>query len=123
MNNFGTGRGLVGDNAYLGLRCFGAPSGLEVSRILSFMNPPIFIPWTAMDKIDTFPSLLTGRKEFETDMQAQITLRGQPNLKLELPWLAEYRQSGLFSQGTSLGLLQLAHWQQRARQRGFGNRE
>lgn len=90
--NFSTGRGLVDNHAYLGLRCFGAPSGLEVGRIVSFVNPPLYIPWSAINKIDTFPSLLTGRKEFETDMQAQITLREQPELKVELPWLSEYRQ-------------------------------
>ena len=32
------------------------------------------------------------RKEFETDMQAQITLSDRPELKVELPWLSEYRQ-------------------------------
>ncbi|MAF84099.1 MAG: hypothetical protein QGH93_03190 [Gammaproteobacteria bacterium] len=90
--NFGTGRGQVGDHAYFGLRCFGSPSGLEVSRIVSFVNPPLYIPWSAMAKIDTFPNLLTGRKDFETDMQAQIVLRDQSELTIELPWLTEYRQ-------------------------------
>jgi|GEM_PF-1873054 len=92
QKNFGTGRGQVGDHAYFGLRCFGSPSGLEVSRIVSFVNPPLYIPWSAMAKIDTFPNLLTGRKDFETDMQAQITLRDQPELTIEVPWLTEYRQ-------------------------------
>jgi len=93
--NFGTGRGQVGDHAYFGLRCFGSPGGLEISRILSFVNPPLYVPWTAMTKIDTFPNLLTGRKEFETDMQARIALRKAPDLdieSIEVPWLAEYRQ-------------------------------
>jgi len=90
--NFGTGRGQVGDHSYFGLRCFGSPSGLEVSRIVSFVNPPLYIPWSAITKIDTFPNLLTGRKEFETDMQAQIVLNDQPDLTIEVPWLTEYRQ-------------------------------
>lgn len=90
--NFGTGRGLIGAHAFYGLRCFGLPSGLEVGRIVSFINPPLYIPWSKISKIDTYPNLLTGRKEFETDMQAQITLRDEPELHLELPWLVEYRQ-------------------------------
>ncbi len=90
--NFGTGRGQVGDNRYLGLRCFGSPDGLEISRLMSFVNPPIYLPWSAIDKIDSFPNLLTGRQEFETDMQAQIILRDQPELTIEVPWLTEYRQ-------------------------------
>ncbi len=90
--NFGTGRGQVGDYAYFGIRCFGTPSGLEVSRIVSAVNPPLYIPWSAVAKIDTFPNLLTGRKDFETDMQAQIALRDLPDLTIEVPWLTEYRQ-------------------------------
>ena len=90
--NFGTGRGQVGDHAYFGLRCFGSPSGLEISRIVSAINQPLHIPWSAMAKIDTFPNLLTGRKDFETDMQAQIVLRDQPDMTIEVPWLTEYRQ-------------------------------
>ena len=43
-------------------------------------------------KIDAFPNLLTGRRGFETDMQAQIFLRDQPDLAIEIPWLKEYRQ-------------------------------
>jgi len=90
--NFATGRGQVGDYAYFGLRCFGSPGGIEIGRIMSFVNPPLYIPWSAMTKIDTFPSLLTGRKDFETDMQAQLKLRDQPELSIEVPWLTEYRQ-------------------------------
>jgi len=90
--NFGTGRGQIGDHSYFGLRCFGSPTGLEISRILSFANPPLHIPWSAIAKIDTFPSLLTGRKEFETNMQAQIVLQDRPELTIEAPWLSEYRQ-------------------------------
>lgn len=90
--NFGTGRGQVGEYGYFGLRCFGAPTGLEVNRILSFMNQPLYIPWSAVAKIDTFPSLLTGRKDFETNMQAQIVLRDWPDTTIEVPWLTEYRQ-------------------------------
>lgn len=90
--NFGTGRGQVGDHHYFGLRCFGTPDGLEIGRIMSFVNGPIFIPWIKINKIDSFPNLLTGRQEFETDMQAQIVLREQPDLTIEVPWLAEYRQ-------------------------------
>ncbi len=90
--HFGTGRGRVGDYAYFGPRCFGSPGGLVISRIMSFANPPLYIPWSAMAKVDTFPNLLTGRKDFETDMQAQIVLRDQPDLTIETPWLTEYRQ-------------------------------
>ena len=82
--NFGTGQGTVGHNTYFGLRCFGAPSGLEVGRILSFMNPTLYIPWSAIAKIDTFPSLLTGRKEFETDMQALMSPEFQRMLLREV---------------------------------------
>jgi len=91
-STFGTGRGLVGEHAYYGLRCFGCADGLEVGRILYFLNPPIFIPWSAMAKIDTFPNILTGRKDFETDEQARIHLRDPSDLTLEVPWLKEYRQ-------------------------------
>jgi len=90
--HFGTGRGRVGDYAYFGPRCFGSPGGLVLSRIMSFVNPPLYIPWSAMSKVDTFPNLLTGRKDFETDMQAQIVLRDQPELTIETPWLTEFRQ-------------------------------
>lgn len=90
--NFGTGRGQVGEYAYFGLRCFGSPSGLEINRIVAVLNRPLFIPWSAVAKIDTFPNLLTGRKEFETNMQAQIVLREWPDLTIEVPWLTEYRQ-------------------------------
>ena len=45
-----------------------------------------------MDKVDSFPNLLTGRKDFETDMQAQILLRNQSDVTIEVPWLTEYRQ-------------------------------
>lgn len=90
--NFGTGRGQVGDYSYFGLRCFGSPGGIEIGRIMSFVNAPIYIPWSAMAKIDTFPNLLTGRKDFETDMQARINLRNLSEVTLEIPWLTEYRQ-------------------------------
>lgn len=90
--NFGTGRAQIGDHGYFGVRCYGSPTGLEVGRIASLVNRPLCLPWSAMAKIDTFPNLLTGRKGFETDMQARITLREQPDLAVELPWLAEYRQ-------------------------------
>jgi len=89
---FGTGRAQVGDHDYFGVRCFGSPQGLEISRIVSVVNSPVFIPWAAVAKIDTYPNLLTGRKGFETDMQAQMTLRDQPDLTVEVPWLTEYRQ-------------------------------
>ncbi len=90
--NFGTGRGQVGEYAYFGLRCFGSPTGLEINRILSFLNQPLYIPWSTVSKIDTFPNLLTGRKDFETNMQAQIVLRDWPDTTIEVPWLTEYRQ-------------------------------
>jgi len=90
--NFATGRGQVGDHSYFGLRCFGSPDGIEIGRLVSFVHPPLYIPWSAMTKIDTFPNLLTGRKDFETDMQAQIVLRGQSEFTVEIPWLTEYRQ-------------------------------
>jgi hypothetical protein len=86
------GRGQLGDYHYFGVRCFGSPDELEIGRIMSFLNPPLYIPWTAITKIDTFPNLLTGRRGFETDMQAQIILRDQPDLAIEIPWLEEYRQ-------------------------------
>ncbi len=90
--NFATGSGQVGDYSYFGLRCFGTQDGIEISRIISAVNPPLYIPWSAITKIDTFPNLLTGRKDFETDMQSQIILSDQPELSIEVPWLAEYRQ-------------------------------
>ena len=86
------GRGQLGDYHYFGVRCFGSPDELEIGRIMSFLNPPLYIPWSAITKIDAFPNLLTGRRGFETDMQAQIFLRDQPNLAIEIPWLKEYRQ-------------------------------
>jgi hypothetical protein len=86
------GRGKLGDDHYFGLRCFGSPDELEIGRIMSFLNPPLYIPWSAITKIDAFPNLLTGRQGFETDMQAQIILRDQPDLAIEIPWLKEYRQ-------------------------------
>jgi len=90
--NFATGRAQVSDYAYFGVRCFGSPGGLEIGRIASRLNRPVYIPWSAMAKIDTFPNLLTGRKGFETDMQAQISLRDWPDLTFQVPWLTEYRQ-------------------------------
>lgn len=90
--NFATGSGQVGDHSYFGLRCFGTQNGIEISRIISVVNPALYIPWSAITKIDTFPNLLTGRKDFETDMQSQIVLSDQPELSIEVPWLAEYRQ-------------------------------
>jgi hypothetical protein len=86
------GRGQLGDYHYFGVRCFGSPDELEIGRIMSLLNPPLYIPWTAITKIDAFPNLLTGRRGFETDMQAQIILRDQPDLAIEIPWLEEYRQ-------------------------------
>jgi hypothetical protein len=86
------GRGQLGDYHYFGVRCFGSPEELEIGRIMSFLNPPLYIPWSAITKIDAFPNLLTGRRDFETDMQAQIILRDQPDLEIEIPWLKEYRQ-------------------------------
>jgi len=90
--NFGTGRALLGGFSYFGVRCFGAPRGLEISRIVSRVNLPVNIPWSAVDKIDTYPNLLTGRQGFETDMQARITLRDDREYQVEVPWLTEYRQ-------------------------------
>lgn len=90
--NFGTGGAKLGDFGYLGVRCFGSPGGLEIGRILSIVNAPLQIPWSAMAKIDTYPNLLTGRRGFETDMQARITLRDAADFEIEVPWLTEYRQ-------------------------------
>jgi hypothetical protein len=90
--NFGTGRGQLGDYHYFGIRCFGTPDGLEIGRLMSFLNPSLYIPWSAITKIDTYPNLLTGRQGFETDVQAQIVLRDQPDLAIEIPWLSEFRQ-------------------------------
>ncbi|MGI9342150.1 MAG: hypothetical protein ACR2QV_04830 [Gammaproteobacteria bacterium] len=90
--SFGTGRALLGGFSYFGVRCFGAPGGLEISRIVSRVNLPINVPWSAVDKIDTYPNLLTGRQGFETDMQARITLRDDREFQMEVPWLTEYRQ-------------------------------
>lgn len=91
-SQFGTGRGRLGSYGYFGLRSFGAAKGLEVGRIVAFANPPLYIPWTAVAKIDAYPNLLTGRQGFESDMQARIVLRQQPDLSIEVPWLKEYRQ-------------------------------
>lgn len=89
---FGTGRGQVGAHSYFGLRSFATTEGLEICRILSMLNPPLHIPWTAMAKIDAYPNLLSGRKGFESDMQARVFLRDQADLVIEVPWLKEYRQ-------------------------------
>lgn len=86
------GRGQLGENWYFGIRCFASPEGLEINRIVSPVNPPLSIPWSAIGKIDTFPSLLTGRQGFETDMQAQITLNEMPALTVEVPWLMDFRK-------------------------------
>lgn len=90
--NIGTGRSQIGDHWYLGIRCYASPDGLEIGRILRFVNPPLSIPWSAIAKIDTFPNLLTGRKGFETDMQAQIILHDQSSLAIEVPWLTDFRK-------------------------------
>lgn len=90
--NFGTGRALLGGFSYFGVRCFGSPGGLEIGRIVSRVNLPVNMPWSAVAKIDTYPNLLTGRQGFETDMQARIALRDDPEFQIEVPWLAEYRQ-------------------------------
>ena len=91
-DNVCAGRGQVGDHWYLGIRCFASPEGIEINRIVRFINPPLSIPWSAIAKIDTFPNLLTGRKGFETDMQAQIILRDQSSLTIEVPWLMDFRK-------------------------------
>jgi len=85
------GRGQIGNNWYFGIRCFASPDGLEINRMLSFVNPPLSIPWSAIAKIDTFPNLLTGREGFETDMQAQVNLRDHPSVAIEVPWLNDFR--------------------------------
>lgn len=90
--NLAAGRGQVGGNWYFGVRCFASPEGIEVNRIVSFVNPPLSVPWSAIAKIDTFPSLLTGRKGFETDLQAQVGLRDDPSLTVEVPWLTDFRK-------------------------------
>jgi len=91
-SNFGTGRGQLGDYHYFGIRCFGSLDGLEIGRLMTILNPPLYVPWHAIAKIDSFPNLLTGRQGFETDVQAQITLTDQPDLVIEIPWLTEFRQ-------------------------------
>jgi len=91
-DHLSAGRAQFGDNWYSGVRCFASAEGLEVNRIVSPVNPPLSIPWSAIAKIDTFPSLLTGRQGFETDMQAQINLHEMPALTIEVPWLTDFRK-------------------------------
>lgn len=89
--NHAAGQGRIGAHSYWGLRCFGSPSGLAIVRVLSGVNRPLFISWSAISMVETFPSPLTGRRGFETDMGARITLRERPSLTVEVPWLAEFR--------------------------------
>jgi hypothetical protein len=90
--NYGAGRGRVGRYSYLGLRCFGYPDGLAVVRLLSIVNRPLFVPWSAVSAVEAYPNVLTGKVGFENDMEAKIVLRDEPTLMVEVPWLGEYRQ-------------------------------
>jgi predicted O-linked N-acetylglucosamine transferase (SPINDLY family) len=89
--NHGAGTGRLGACSYRGLGCFGSSAGLTAVRILSRLHRPLFIPWSAMTAIEAYPSSMTGRPGFETDMQAAIRLRDQSS-HIELPWLAEFRE-------------------------------
>ncbi len=91
-SNFATGRGKIGPFWYYGFRCYASPTGLEIVRMMSFVNKPVSVPWSGVVKVDTYPNLLTGRQGFESDMEAQITLKGESSMVLEVPWLQEYRQ-------------------------------
>lgn len=90
--NHAAGQGKVGGHSYWGLRCFGSAGGLAVVRVLAVVNRPLFIPWSAISTVETFPSPLTGRPGFETDVQARIKLRNRPSLVIEVPWLGEFRE-------------------------------
>jgi hypothetical protein len=89
---YGAGRGRICGHSYWGLRCFGGPSGLVVARLLSIINRPLFIPWSAIATVEAYPNALTGKAGFENDMEAKIGLRDRPTLDVEVPWLGEYRQ-------------------------------
>ncbi len=90
--SFATGRGKIGSFWYYGFRCYASPTGFEIVRMMSFVNKPVSIPWSEVAKVDTYPNLLTGRQGFESDMEAQITLKDKASMVLEVPWLQEYRQ-------------------------------
>ena len=90
--NHAAGQGKVGGYSYWGLRCFSSAGGLAVVRVLAVVNRPLFIPWSAISTVETFPSPLTGKPGFETDLQARITLRDRPSLAVEVPWLSEFRE-------------------------------
>jgi predicted O-linked N-acetylglucosamine transferase (SPINDLY family) len=86
------GSGRLGTHSFRGLGCFASPTGLAAVRILSVLHRPLFIPWSAIAAIEAYPSLMTGRPGFETDMQASVRLRDQSSPAVELPWLAEFRE-------------------------------
>jgi hypothetical protein len=90
--NHGAGRGQLGAHVYWGLRSTGSPSGLVITRVLAPLNRPLQIPWSEIAAIDAYPNVLTGKRGFETDMGARLTLRGAQPVTLEVPWLAEFRK-------------------------------
>jgi hypothetical protein len=82
-----TGPGKLGEFTYMGVSSYGSPTGLEVRGLLC---PSISIPWGAISKIDAVPNVLSGRKGFESDMEARVTLRDHPERGFQFPWLKEF---------------------------------
>ena len=83
----GTGAGMIGEYRYVGLSTFCSPTGIEVRGI---MLPAISIPWSEISGLDARPGVLTGKKGFESDMEALLQLREHPEIQLQFPWLKEY---------------------------------
>ncbi len=90
-SNYGAGKARFSGHAYWGTRSFGSAAGLAVARVLSPLNRPLLIPWSAIAAVDAYPNVLTGNPGFETDMGATLTIRGEHPVTLEVPWLAEFR--------------------------------
>ena len=90
--NHGAGRGQLAGHTYWGVRSMGSPGGIEVARVLAPVNRPLYIPWSEVSAIEAYPNVLTGKRGFETDMGARITVRGSEPLTVEVPWLAEFRK-------------------------------
>lgn len=90
--NHGAGQGRLGPHTYWGVRSMGSKGGLIVARMVGPLYGPLHIPWSAVSAVEAYPNVLTGRRGFETDMGAKLTLRGAQSVTLEVPWLAEFRQ-------------------------------
>jgi hypothetical protein len=90
-SNHGAGQGRFGEHTYWGVRSMGSKDGLVLTRVLGALNRPLHIPWAQIAAVEAYPNVLTGKRGFETDMGAKLTLRGAKAVAIEVPWLAEFR--------------------------------